>query len=101
MAGAIEAVNQSKDGFVWARVSSTTFYSCYFSPNRTLAEYQTYMADLEEDLKRKTGPVIVEGDFNAKPAAWGSNVTDRRGLMLEDIMTELDLQIANIGDQWV
>lgn len=44
------------------------------------------------------GRVIVCGDFNSKSRLWGSRITDRRGMLVEDWAAELDLRILNTGN---
>lgn len=84
-------------GFVWARIGEVTFYSCYYSPNDTLAEFESQLEELRESVERTTGPVVVGGDFNAKSPEWGSTREDPRGEALADIMGDLNLGVCNVG----
>lgn len=70
----------------------------YFSPNRCLAEFEDYLAEIGT-LIRQIHPrsVLVIGDLNAKSRLWGSPATDPRGEVLEDWMTMTGLLILNQG----
>ncbi|KAA5557143.1 hypothetical protein F3G51_31835, partial [Pseudomonas aeruginosa] len=60
-------------GYVAARIDGTVVIGAYFSPNRSLAEFERFLGGLEALLHRLgSRPVIVAGDFNAKCTAWGS-----------------------------
>lgn len=47
--------------------------------------------------REKDYPLIIGGDMNARNTLFGSNTTDKRGRILEDLMIEYDLEVANKG----
>ena len=47
-----------------------SLYSCYYSPEVSLETFQAYLDDLEESIRKWSGPIIVAGDFNAKSRSW-------------------------------
>ncbi|XP_026330913.1 uncharacterized protein LOC113238291 [Hyposmocoma kahamanoa] len=52
----------------------------YFSPNRSLAEFETFLDSVRTAVLRQAPrQVIVLGDLNAKSQAWGNLVSDARG----------------------
>ena len=86
-------------GIVAARFGEIAVVGVYFSPNRTLAEFQDSLSELG-DVVVDFGslPVLVLGDFNAKNVAWGSRYTDHmRGRMLENWALAQGLVIENRG----
>lgn len=92
------AVREREAGFVVARWGEITPVRVYFFPNRALAGFETFLGTLEEAAGRSTpAPVLVMGDFNAKSAAWGSQVTNARGPALEDWAVALGVNVLNRG----
>lgn len=69
----------TEDGFVWVTVEGARIYSCYWSPNSTLHEYEDFICRLEASIRSAPARVIVAGDFNAKHPYWSSPISDRRG----------------------
>jgi len=68
-------------------------------PNTTLAEYETFLGDLEQAIRdRGDTRLIVAGDFNAWNVEWGSRVDNPRGELLSDLAASLDLILDNVGD---
>ncbi|KAF0703260.1 Reverse transcriptase domain-containing protein, partial [Aphis craccivora] len=62
-------------GFVWATINNSIVYSCYCSPNCTIAEFNTFLNGLEASIRLQASSqvnLIVAGDFNAHSACWGS-----------------------------
>ncbi|XP_026331708.1 uncharacterized protein LOC113239056 [Hyposmocoma kahamanoa] len=91
-------VKERGSGFVAARWGEVILIGVYFSPNRTLAQFQAFLETLERAVRRAAPtPVLVLGDFNAKSAAWGSPVTNTRGPELENWAAVLGLAILNRG----
>lgn len=74
-------------------------YSCYVSPNIDDDSFLSCLEDLKASI-RKANPqrLLIAGDFNAKSPSWGSEVEDRRGLLLCEWIEEMELVIANIGN---
>lgn len=72
----------------------------YFSPNRTLVEFDTFLDAVGTEVRRSwPRRVLLMGDLNAKSAIWGSPVTDARGTMLGDWAVLLDLTVLNRGSE--
>lgn len=68
-------------------------YSSYISPNITIDEYTEYLVALKSKIsKMKNGlKIIVVGDFNAKSSMWECPNEDRRGEILAEWATELEM----------
>ncbi|XP_026331173.1 uncharacterized protein LOC113238563 [Hyposmocoma kahamanoa] len=91
-------VKERGSGFVAARWGEAILIGVYFSPNRSLAQFQAFLETLERAVRRAAPtPVLVLGDLNAKSAAWGSPVTNARGPVLEDWAAALGLVVLNWG----
>jgi hypothetical protein len=86
------------NGYIAVRLQKLTIYSCYISPNCNLPEYERYMDELFDSVSRQQGDILVAGDFNAASRAWGSKRTNRRGSYMMELISKLDLVIANNGD---
>lgn len=87
-------------GFAWARIGSTRFYSCYFTPNCSLQDFDRYLGDLEASIRNQGGAgmdTIVAGDFNSHSTEWGSATDDNRGRLLSDFAASLGLGVCNVG----
>jgi len=85
-------------GFAWARINNNVLYSCYCSPNCTIAEFDSFLAGLESSIRLQSNSqasIIVAGDFNAHSASWGSATDHVRRSLLSDLATSLDLTICN------
>lgn len=85
------------DGFVWVSVGDVRLYSCYWSPNSTIPEYEDFLRRLEASTRRAPGHVIIAGDLNAKHTTWSSPRNDVRGEALADLVLTLDLIVCNTG----
>lgn len=90
-------------GFVTTLVEgSIAITSCYFSPNRPIAVFRRYWSVVVNnylDLSRKVDGQTIAGDMNAWSSMWGSARQDARGETITDGMTDLDLDIANVGNR--
>ena len=53
------------------------------------------LATLEEHIRKRKGPLILAGDFNAKTRAWTGRLQDPRDDLLEEIMAAYNLVVAN------
>lgn len=87
-------------GFAWARIGSTLFYSCYFTPNCTIQEFDQFLGDLDASIRNQAIAgldIIVAGDFNSHSAEWGSATEDARGSLLSDFAASLELVVCNVG----
>jgi hypothetical protein len=86
-------------GWTWVEIEKLRLYSCYFSPNSPIDAFANDLRRLEDDVKTSILPVILAGDFNAKAPEWGSSTTDRRGVLLSEMVSHLHLHAANIGSR--
>ncbi|XP_046599987.1 uncharacterized protein LOC124295147 [Neodiprion lecontei] len=87
------------EGFVWARTSGLTIYSCYFSPNVAPTDFEAQLHSLEASIRTARGKIIVAGDFNAKSPSWGSSKLDARGQAVTEFLARLDLLPINVGTE--
>ncbi|CAK1594228.1 unnamed protein product [Parnassius mnemosyne] len=63
--------------------------------------------NIEEDTRKitrivhdmATENVILTGDFNARSLWWGSRAEDKRGLLLSEMIAELDMNVLNQGSE--
>ncbi|KAJ0169641.1 hypothetical protein K1T71_014826 [Dendrolimus kikuchii] len=70
----------------------------YCSPNRSLADFETWLVDAGRiAAQSRSLPVVMLGDFNAKSTAWGSPATDQRGEALEEWAIQSQLVVLNRG----
>ncbi|TLM13194.1 hypothetical protein FEC36_18515, partial [Acinetobacter baumannii] len=92
------AVVERGRGFVavlWAKVF---ILGVYFSPNRTLAEFEVFLSELSRVVGRSHSQrILVLGDLNAKSLAWGSSRTCPRGRAVEEWLVGSGLLILNRG----
>lgn len=87
------------EGFVCLELETMNIYSCYFSPNRPLNEFENYLDNLQSHLRSNTGKkCIIGGDFNTKSMAWGSTITNERSQPLEDFIETHNLVVMNVGN---
>lgn len=88
----------SRQRHVIVRYGDMYIISCYISPNCTIAEYVSFLADMEADMRRCTSQkVLLCGDFNAKSCYWGSGITDRKGELVERWAAACGLILLNEG----
>lgn len=86
------------EGYVVAKWGELAVVGVYFSPNRSLAEFETYLDGVAAVIMRSLpGRVLVMGDLNAKSALWGFPVTNPKGEALVDWAAELGLICLNRG----
>lgn len=59
--------------FVSARINGVHMFSCYASPNNTLADFTDLLQRMEDGIRGTEAgvPVLIAGDFNARTAVWG------------------------------
>lgn len=94
----IDQVGPQESGFRWIEVPGLRVYSCYWSPNCCITDFENFILRLERSVRTSALPCVVAGDFNAKSRLWGSPTEDRRGAILSDLMSALDLSACNTGD---
>lgn len=88
-----------EDGFVAVMINKIIVISCYFSPNDNLEKLKTQMQNLNNFIfLYKNEHILLSGDFNANLTSWGSNRSTNRGYILLDVMSILDMRLANIGN---
>ncbi|XP_046624763.1 uncharacterized protein LOC124307287 [Neodiprion virginianus] len=85
------------EGFVWARTSGLTIFSCYSSPNVAPSDFEAQLDDLESCVRAAGGKTLVSGDFNANSPSWGSARLDERGQAVAEFLARLDLTPINVG----
>lgn len=83
--------------FVWVEISGVRYYSCYFSPNHKIEEFQKELEDLETDLRSCDKEVIITGDFNSKSPVWFERRLDKRGEMTSELISRKRLVVINVG----
>ncbi|XP_013161507.1 PREDICTED: uncharacterized protein LOC106113327, partial [Papilio xuthus] len=83
---------------VGAKFPGIVLIGVYFSPNRSLSDFEAYLEEVSS-LVRWGRPleVVVAGDLNAKSRAWGSSVSDSRGEVLLAWMAQHNLTPLNTG----
>lgn len=94
----IFSLKERGSGYVAVKWGTVTIIGVYFSPNRTFAEFESFMDQLGHVVHRALpGPVFVLGDLNAKSMTWGSPATDARGEVVEDWAIATGLALLNRG----
>lgn len=85
--------------FIWVQLGDLKVYSCYTSPNLTIADFRSKIQVLEASIRHVPPDLgsIVAGDFNSKSFEWGSTMEDDRGVILSETMFSLGAEPANIG----
>lgn len=85
-------------GWVAAVSGGIVIVGAYFSPNKSLADFEGFLVELGAVVGRyHPRPVLVLGDLNAKSSAWGSPVTDPRGEVLAEWVVTTGLVVLNRG----
>lgn len=95
---AITNAGTSEAGFRWIAAAGMRIYSCYWSPNTSLADYHDFLFRLERSIRTSTANILLAGDFNAKHSDWGSSKNDPRGEALSELIHALGLLICNTGN---
>lgn len=65
---------------------NVTIVNVYFPPSIPLDE-----KEIESALSQINGPMIFVGDVNARNEIWGSDSTDNRGKLVEEVMNKFSL----------
>ncbi|XP_037874346.1 uncharacterized protein LOC119630099 [Bombyx mori] len=85
-------------GFVAVLWAEVFILGVYFSPNRTLAEFEVFLSELSRVVGRSHSQrILVLGDLNAKSLAWGSSRTCPRGRAVEEWLVGSGLLVLNRG----
>nr|XP_049706063.1 uncharacterized protein LOC126056574 [Helicoverpa armigera] len=85
-------------GYVAAKWGEVIIFGVYFSPNRTLPEFEDFLDRLGASVLRMApSQVLIMGDFNAKSTAWGSSRPDIRGRVVEEWAAVTGLVLLNRG----
>lgn len=73
--------------------------SCYFNPNDNIEEFKQQLQNFNNFiLLYKNEYILLAGDFNANLILWGSNRNNKRGYVLLDTMSILDMRLVNQGN---
>lgn len=65
-------------GFRWVGFPGFRIYSCYCSPNCSIAEFRDFLFRLETSIRSSSTLTNAAGDFNTKSKKWGSPIENRR-----------------------
>ena len=85
-------------GYVAVQWRKYLLIGAYFSPNRTLAEFESFLDGIGALIgQNQSRPALVVGDLNAKSTVWGSPATDARGEVLSEWATVTGLSVLNQG----
>ncbi|XP_013172726.1 PREDICTED: uncharacterized protein LOC106121560, partial [Papilio xuthus] len=83
---------------VGVKLSGIALIGVYFSPNRSLTDFEEYLDEVSSFVQwGRPLAVVVAGDLNAKSRAWGSSVSDSRGEVLLSWMAQHNLTPLNTG----
>ncbi|XP_026325286.1 uncharacterized protein LOC113234205 [Hyposmocoma kahamanoa] len=70
----------------------------YFSPNRLMVEFESFLLRLSSAVRRLApANILVMGDLNAKSPAWGSRLPNAKGRAVHAWVTANGLVVANRG----
>lgn len=90
-------INQG-NGFVMVRFGVVFIMSCYISPNVHRNKFLEFLDNLSLVINSLKGKFLIGGDFNAWSELWGSQITDRRGELVERWSAAYDIRLLNIGN---
>lgn len=85
------------NGFSYIITASFTIYGCYASPNKQVEELEETLEQIETIMRSRNEESLIVGDFNAKSPQWGMNMTDKRGQILTEWISQHDLYVKNVG----
>ena len=85
-------------GYVVAERGEYVIIGAYFSPNRSLAEFEVFLDSIRAAVGRLASrPIVFLGDLNAKSRAWGNPATDVRGRAVQVWALLTGLSLLNRG----
>ncbi|XP_046972382.1 uncharacterized protein LOC124539103 [Vanessa cardui] len=85
-------------GYVAAAWGDIALIGVYFSPNRPLVDFESFLGVLAMVAGRaEQRRVLVVGDLNAKSVVWGNRSTDARGREVELWSVASGLSLLNRG----
>ncbi|CAG4963930.1 unnamed protein product [Colias eurytheme] len=87
-------------GCVAAKLTDMVVIGVYFSPNKTLAEFEAFLGEVNSMIQwGRPHQIVIAGDLNAKSALWGSSTTDARGDILVEWIAAQNLVPLNQGTE--
>ncbi|XP_013173182.1 PREDICTED: uncharacterized protein LOC106121894, partial [Papilio xuthus] len=95
------AIRKSRKGrgVVAALCGEVMVVGAYFSPNRPLSEFESFLGEMDSVLAWcRPYQIVVAGDLNAKSTVWGCRATDARGELVEEWLASNGLVVLNVGD---
>lgn len=84
-------------GFVWVRCGVVTYFSCYFTPNEGITDFQAKLDALEDEVLKVADRMVIAGDFNARALEWGMPHPDGRGRRILEMAARTGLFVLNVG----
>lgn len=82
--------------FVWVKLNGIYIFSVYAPPSLSIEEFAELLTRLSQETRGKT-PFIIAGDFNAWSTSWGSRETNRKGEVLLENFSIMDITLINTG----
>ncbi|CAG4936399.1 unnamed protein product [Colias eurytheme] len=87
-------------GCVAVKLTDMVVIGVYFSPNKTLAEFEAFLGEVNSMIQwGRPHQVVIAGDLNAKSALWGSSASDARGDILVEWLAAQNLVPLNQGNE--
>lgn len=88
---------KNSKGLVRIELKAAYVYSCYISPNVGISDFEKIVDEIMGEVGSTGKPSIICGDLNSKSPLWGSPATDRRGEIVEEWVSSLNLTVCNDG----
>lgn len=89
------------NGFVYITINDIRIFSCYFSPNKNIVLFEMYLSELENEIKvaeQNKKRIIIGGDLNGKSHIFRSNIYNKRGYIVDELLNANDLYVINNGN---
>ena len=91
---------ETGSGYVVAGWRQYVIVGIYFSPNRSLAEFEIFLDSIKAAIFRQSlNKILVLGDFNAKSRAWGNVTSDSKGKAVQVWALLSGLFLLNMGSE--